>query len=543
MAESDARHTQALPQADAVPHHHRYLSLVWVVPIIAAIVAGWLAAQAVLRQGPTITISFVTAEGLEPGITRLKYKDVDIGTVSAVTLSDDRMRVVVTARMQNQAEPLLREDTRFWIVRPRVSPSSVSGLGTLFSGAYIGVDAGTGSEEQRTFVGLEVPPAVTGGRRGTQYKLASDTLGSLDIGSPVYYRQVQVGQVIAHEIDPDGLGTTVRIFVNEPYDRFVKPRSRFWIASGIDARFDASGFRLNTESLVSILVGGIAFGTPRSQSDAPSAPTATVFELHRDEASARREPDALVQPSTLVFQDSVRGLAVGAPVEFRGIEIGEVRSIEFAFDRERHRPFVEVRVDMYPNRLRTRHASGDTSAALAGREILNRLLKRGLVAQLRQGNLLTGQLYVALDFLPGTKTASAQSDAGVLSIPTVPGSFTELQTTIARIARKLEDLPLQELSTDARRSLQSLDRTLAGIDRVGANVERTLLPQVEAGLASMRASLIRAEEALDADAPTQTALRATLQEVARAADAIRLLAQLLEREPEALLRGRTENTK
>jgi paraquat-inducible protein B len=541
MAEPDARDDAQIPQAHGVPRHHRYLSLVWIVPITAAIVAGWLAAQAMLRQGPTVTISFFSAEGLEPGITRLKYKDVDIGTVSAVTLSEDRTRVIVTARMQNQAEPLLRADTRFWIVRPRISPSSVSGLGTLFSGAYIGVDAGTAEEAQQDFVGLEVPPAITGGRRGTQYVLSSETLGSLDIGSPVYYRQVQVGQVIGYEIDPDGLGTTLRIFVNEPYDRFVKARSRFWIASGIDARFDAAGFRLNTESLVSILVGGIAFRTPRSQVDAPPAASATAFELYRDEASARREPDALVLPTVMVFRDSVRGLAVGAPVEFRGIEIGEVRGIEFAFDRERHRPFVEVRVDLYPNRLRARRAAGEASRTIAGREILDRLLQRGLAAQLRQGNLLTGQLYVALDFLPGTRTANPGNADGVLAIPTVPGTFTELQTTVARLARKLEDLPLQELSNDARRSLQALDRTLAGIDRLGASVEQRLLPEIESGLAAVRASLARAEETLDADAPTQMQLRATLQEVARAADAIRLLAQLLEREPEALLRGRRED--
>jgi paraquat-inducible protein B len=516
MAEPDASSGPQIPQAHAVPRNHRYLSLVWIVPIIAAILAGWLTAQAILRQGPTITISFVTAEGLEPGITRLTYQDVDIGTVSAVTLSQDRTRVIVTARLQDQAEPLLREDTRFWIVRPRVSPSSVPGLGTLFSGAYIGVDAETTGDEQRAFVGLEAPTADTGGRRGTQYAVSSETLGSLDIGSPVCYRQVQVGQVIGYEIDADGLGTTLRIFVNEPYDGFVKERSRVWITSGIEARFDPGDFRLNTESLVSILVGGIAFRTPRNQGDTPSAPAATAFELHRDEASARREPDALVLPTVMVLQDSVRGLAVGAPVEFRGIEIGEVRRIEFAFDRERHRPFVEVQVDRFPNRLRARGAAGEASRAIASREILDRLLQRGLTAQLRQQNLLTGQLYAALDILPGARTANAKPDDELLVVPTVPSTFTELQTTVARIARKLEDLPLQELSTNARRSLPTLDRTLAGIDQLGASVERRLLPQIEASLASMRA---------------------TLREVARAADAIRLLAQLLERESEALLRG------
>jgi paraquat-inducible protein B len=177
---------------------------------------------------------------------------------------------------------------------------------------------------------------------------------------------------------------------------------------------------------------------------------------------------------------------------------------------------VEVKVDRFPNRLRARGAAGEASRAIASREILDRLLQRGLTAQLRQQNLLTGQLYAALDILPGARTANAKPDDELLVVPTVPSTFTELQTTVARIARKLEDLPLQELSTNARPSLPTLDRTLAGIDQLGASVERRLLPQIEASLASMRA---------------------TLREVARAADAIRLLAQLLERESEALLRG------
>jgi paraquat-inducible protein B len=536
MADDDLTGRSDIPHALAAPKHHRMLSLVWIVPMVAALVAGWLAVQAFLRQGPTITISFLTAEGLEPGITRLKYKDVEIGTVSAITLSPDRSRVIVSANMQKQATTLLKADTRFWVVRPRISASSVSGLGTLFSGAYIGVDAGTAEQEQREFVGLEVPPLVIGGRPGTQFLLRSEALGGLDVGSPVYFRQVQAGQVVAVELDEDGRGTSIRVFINAPYDRFVKPRSRFWVASGIEASFNASGFELNTESLVSILVGGIVFRTPPDAFEDPAAQATAQFQLFPDEKSALRQPDTLVVPAIMIFHESVRGLAPGAPLDFRGIQIGEVRGIDFAFDRSSRQWSIEVRADLYPNRLR-----GRTQRQPDDGELLERMVRRGLSAQLRQGNLLTGQLYIALDVTPGKHAAQVVAKTEPLRIPTAPSSFTELQTTVANIARKVEQLPLDEFAADMKRFLQSLEHTLAGIDRVALASERELVPELRQTLTELRTTLTEARSVLDANAPAQSDLREMLREVSRAAEAIRVLADTIERRPEVLIRGRQED--
>ncbi|MCC6533288.1 MAG: MCE family protein [Burkholderiales bacterium] len=549
MTDDEPAHTPQIPEAVAAPRHRRVLSLVWIVPIVAALVAGWLAVQAFLRQGPTITISFLTAEGLQPGITKLKYKDVEIGTVSALTLSPDRTRVIVTARMQQQASSLLNEDTHFWVVRPRISASSVSGLGTLFSGAYVGVDAGSSAEQRRDFIGLEVPPVVTSGRSGSQYVLKSETLGSLDIGSPVYFRQVQVGQVVAFEIDPDGRGTSVRIFVNAPYDKFVKERSRFWLASGIDASFDAAGFKLNTESLVTVLVGGIAFRTPPESFEQPPAPPSARFDLFPDQSSAERQPDTVVQPAVMVFRESVRGLAVGAPLDFRGIQLGEVKRIEFNYDRSRNQSSIRVHADVYPGRLRSGPPSAPPPADTA---LIERMIQRGLRAQLRQGNLLTGQLYIALEFVPGRAAAEVSTPKGEILIPTSPSSFTEIQTTLANIAKKLEQFPLDELTRDVRASLHTLSATLTSVDRLAQSADREVAPQLSASLTELRATLATARETLAgaretlagardvlaADAPVQAELRDMLREVTRSAEAVRALAETLERQPEALLRGK-----
>jgi paraquat-inducible protein B len=516
------------------------LTLVWIVPMVAALVAGWLAVQAILRQGPTINISFITAEGLEPGVSRLKYRDVEIGTVSAIGLSDDRSRVIVTARMRKQARSLLNADTRFWVVRPRVSASSVSGLGTLFSGAYIGVDAGSSTEERRDFVGLEVPPAVISGRPGTQYLLKSEKLGSLDIGSPVYFRQVEVGQVIAFEIDPDGRATSILVFVNSPYDKFVKARSRFWVASGIDASFNAAGFKLNTESMVSVLVGGIAFRTaPEALGDVQAEPSAH-FELFADEASALRRPDTVVQSAVMVFRESVRGLAVGAPVDFRGIQVGEVRSFGFAPRRKNARPAILVRADLYPERLRSEDDDGERGSAQ-----IAHMIERGLRAQLRQGNLLTGQLYVALDFVPGPAQVEGDAAGGELRIPTAPSAFTEIQATLAVIAKKLERLPIEELANDLRGTLRAVDATLAESQQLLASARQDLTPALQRALGDMRetlgaarATLADVRETLAADAPVPSELRGMMQEIGRAAEAVRTLAETLERQPEAVVRGK-----
>jgi paraquat-inducible protein B len=534
------------------------LSLVWFVPMVAALVAGWLVVQTLLRQGPVISIAFNTAEGVQPGITRLKYKDVDIGTVTAVTLAADRKGVIVTARMQKQAEALLNAGTRFWVVRPRVSASSISGLGTLFSGAYIGVDAGNSTEEQTHFVGLETPPVIVGDRPGTQYLLRSETLGSLDIGSPLYYRQVQVGQVVAYGLDPDGRSTVIRVFVNAPYDRFVTARTRFWKASGVDARFDASGFQVDTESLVSILIGGIAFRTPAEALAQPQAAAVSEFQLYGDEAAAIKQPDTLVQPAIMVFRESARGLAVGAPLDFRGIQIGEVTAIDVHFDRKERRASIAVRAVVYPNRLSSR--PGNEPPTIGDTPLLQALIERGLHAQLRQGNLLTGQLYIALDFGPAQKLTAVDPDPGVVQIPTSTSSFTEIQTTLANVAKKLEQLPLEQLTADVRRSLATLDATLTKVGALAATAEKEVAPDMKSTLAEMRqtlqsaertmtaarsaleraqGTLAAAEGTLAADAPVQTDLRETLREVSRAAEAVRNLAETIERDPQSLLRGKS----
>ena len=342
-----------IPPAEVVPKRRGSLSLVWLIPIVAALVGGWLAVKAVLDKGPTVTITFKTAEGLEAGKTKIKYKNVDVGEVNEIHFTKDLSRVVVTVEMVKGAAPHLVEDTRFWVVRARVAGGQVTGLGTLFSGSYIGLDVGKSTKRRKEFEGLEVAPIITGDVPGHQFVLRGQDLGSHDVGTPVFFRRVQVGRVVAHELNRDGSGVTLKIFVEAPHDRYVNPNTRFWDQSGIDITADATGVKINTASLVSIMLGGIAFETPANSPVALQADEDTIFILYPDRAQAMKRPDTEIATFTAYFTGSLRGLSVGAPLDFSGVPIGEVRSIGVELDDASKTIHFPVELAVYPERLRS----------------------------------------------------------------------------------------------------------------------------------------------------------------------------------------------
>lgn len=563
--------TQPLPADEAPPlalaTRRRWPQPIWGVPLAALAIVLWLAFGVLQQQGPTVRITFRTAEGLEPGKTRIKYRELDVGTVRSVALAPGEQAVVVTAEMSRDAAPFLRSDTRFWVVKPRFAGGQVSGIGTLLSGSYIGMAAGTGADTARDFQGLETPPIVTRGVPGRPFVLKAQQIGSLSVGSPVYLRQLQVGQLVAYELDGDGSGLTLTIFVEAPYDRYVTPDTRFWNASGVDLTLDASGVRVRTESLASLLIGGIAFETPQAPpiagaasapalpASAAATPAPPAFTLWSTRTDALRDRDAVVERYALVFDQSVRGLAVGAPVDFRGVPVGEVTHIGIEFDAALGRYRMPVEVSLYPQRLAARErgpAAGQRQGAI-DRHQLARQVERGLRAQLRTGNLLTGQLYVALDFFPGGN-ARLDTAARPPRIPTVPGSFDELQTALATVVKNLEKVPFDQVAADLRQALASLDRTLRTVDATVARLDGRVTPELERTLAQARETLAGAERAiaqvgnaaqtaqgsLGPDAAWQTELRGTLRDVSRAADQLRQLADLLNRHPQSLLRGKPE---
>ncbi|NRO94780.1 MCE family protein [Paraburkholderia sp. NMBU_R16] len=510
-------------------------SLVWLVPLVAALIGIGLVVKSVIDRGPTITISFSSAEGLEPGKTKVKYKDVDIGAVKTIRLSKDHHRVLVEVELTKEAEDFAVEDTKFWIVRPRIGASGVTGLGTLLSGSYIGVDAGRSHNAQSDFVGLEKPPAVTGDLRGRRYTLQGGSLGSLDIGSPVYYRRVQVGQVVGFSLDKDGTGVTVEVFVNSPYDQYVGTNSRWWHASGVDLRLDSSGLKLNTQSLATVIVGGVAFQSPPGQAVGQPAPDDAVFRLASDESSAMREPDGPPLSVVMNFNQSVRGLSPGATVDFRGIELGEVTRIGVEYDPKARNFTMPVTMNLYPDRLgqqfRDAIARGGPTA---GMELLSTLVAHGLRGQLRTGNLLTNQLYVALDIFPNAPRASLDMRHAPLVLPTVPNTLEELQLQVADIAKKIDKIPFDEIS-------QNLNGTLKNANNLFKKLDTELAPQARDTLAAARQTFGAAQATLQQDSPLQSDMHQALNQLTQTLQSLNALADYLERHPESLLRGKAKD--
>ena len=272
MSEPPRSEVDELPAAVPAQSKWGRLPLVWILPIVVVLAGAFVVVREKLAQGTSIEIRFHNADGLEANKTKIRYKDVDIGQVSDIHVAKDRSEVIVKAEIHREAKEYLVKDTRFWVVRPRVTGSGITGLGTLVSGAYISVDVGHEQEREDRFVGLEVPPIVTSGLTGHEFVLHADDLGSLDIGASVYYRHIEAGQVVGYTLDPGGSGVTLRIFVNAPFDSYVNGATRFWEASGIDMSVNSDGVKLRTESLTTILEGGVAFQSlPNSNASATRA--------------------------------------------------------------------------------------------------------------------------------------------------------------------------------------------------------------------------------------------------------------------------------
>jgi paraquat-inducible protein B len=565
-----------LPQAETVPGKRLRLSVVWIIPVLAALVGLGIAIQQLRNEGPTIRIAFLSAEGVEAGTTPIKYKDVEIGKVTGVSLSKDYSRILVTAKMEKAAEGLLVEDARFWVVKPRVTLAGVSGIGTLLSGNYIRFEPGHSANPGREFTGLEVPPSVATGLPGREFVLRADTLGSLGIGSPVYYRRLNVGQVVAYALSPDGKSVDVRIFLNAPFDRLVSSNTRFWEASGIDVAVGANGLSVQTESLLALLVGGVAFDTPAVTAGNAAISDNAVFPLSRDRITALSPREVETERYALYFDESLRGLSVGAPVDFLGLPVGEVTGVFLDLSPGSPRIRARVEIATYPQRLiprldnaaaaRTKPFRRDARRAFLQRQVAD----MGLRAQLRSASLISGQLYVALDFFPDAPKAAIDWRTEPPKFPAVPGEPANLQAKMAHVLAKLDAIPLAEIVDDARnaiaalertlarvdgetlpeakRALASLDRTLQGASRTMERVDGEIVPETRQTLAELRRAIASAERVLEnadgaflnPDAPGRQDLREAVREIGRAARAIRVLADYLERNPNALLRGKPQ---
>jgi paraquat-inducible protein B len=535
----------------------RRIGLIWLVPMVAALIGLILAVKVIREKGPAITIDFASAEGLEAGKTKIKYKDVEVGRLESIHLVEDLSRVKITAKMVPEIAPYLTEEARFWIVRARVTAEEVTGLGTLLSGAFIAMDPGKKGDSQRQFIGLETPPVVKMDSAGSYFNLRAGKLGSLNPGSPVYYRQIKVGQVVSYHLRERGDGIDIRLFVSAPHDERVNQNTRFWNASGFDFALDTSGVRVKSESILTLLEGGIAFETPANRTDGGPVDSDQHFFILYDNYDQIDEPVFMRRIYFLAyFDETVRGLNIGAPVEFRGIKIGEVVDISLEFNMHDVTFRIPVLCYFEPERIKVANENKASQ-----KEILSELVRKGMRAQLRTGVLLTGQLYINLSIYPEAKPEKLRHVNGYPELPTMPEPITQITTRLVNILERLEKLPLEKIGTDLSETLHNANRLMGSQDLLGAVATlRSSLDQLQQfttqlnnsigpgfsdvieqsrlALQSGQQALFAAEGMLSADSPVGDQFNETLRELAKAARAISALADLLERNPQAFIYGK-----
>jgi paraquat-inducible protein B len=551
--------TGPVPENAPAPEPSQWAGLpwVWAVPVVALLIAGWLGYRALIERGPTITISFQTADGIEADRTTVRYKDVEIGRVIRIGLSPDHSRAVVTARMTSEADPLLRADTTFWVVRPRIGLSGISGLNTVLSGPYIGLLPGKGQSGARAFTGIETPPPKEGLVSGQAYTLIADRLSEVSDGSPVYFHGVEVGEVTSHELsDRDGR-VALHIFIYRPHPELIHPESRFWVASGIEVSIGAQGVKLATAPLLTILSGGIVFDTPDSELRGKPAPANSRFFLFADQKAADEAAEPVRVSYRLLFPGAMRGVDVGTPVELRGRPVGQVTAIRLEYDPAADTIRVPVTIEVAPHRIKVGGERLDATTkdpVAATNQMFTELIAKGLRAQLAGANLLTGQQVISLDFVPDAPPAQLVRAEPYPELPTIEASGIEqIEGSASRLMKKLAALPFDQLvaqirgmighanelvaSPDAKRSLHNLDLTLANTAQLTRTADvqvGPLLQRLNSAAEQLRGTLM----VLGNNPAAGNDLARTLAELKDAARSIRVLADYLERHPESLLRGK-----
>ena len=530
-------------------------SPVWVIPIVAALVGGWMVFQNLIEENAKIEVTFKSAAGIEAGKTLLKVRDIVVGKVTAVEFTKDLGVIKVAMEFEGIGPEHITDKTRFWVVKPRIGAGGVSGMDTLLSGAYIEADPGEGGEPAVKFTGMEEPGVYQLGNPGTSYRLEASTLGSLSRGSPIKYRDVAVGQVTRYKLAEDSVSVDIEVFIRAPYDKLVKKDTRFWNISGLDVEAGAEGFKLQMASIATLISGGVAFSDVDSSSGA-QAEANSVFTLyqHEDEQEVAEEV-AFYVPAKLYFRNGVNGLVAGAPLEYKGLRLGTVEKVtaELNEDKTDMTTIAAVRIepDRLPEESNSRGESREFRTKLV-HDFLEVLVEHGVRAQLKTGNLLTGKSLIEFKKFPDAKPDPVRYVDGLAVFPTMPESLANIvakidgiTTKINQILAKIDAIPITQIgnnlaTTTAKMNkipMEEIGHNMAGLTaKLEAIPTGTISKQLTATLESLK-GLIESLNAAKGGVVGVQARRA-LAEATRAATALRGMAEYLERHPEALLKGK-----
>ena len=539
-------------------------SMIWLIPVITVVIAAWLAWDTLGRRGSVITISFDSATGLQPRQSRIRYRDVDLGVIQSVNLSTDRHKVIVTARMSREAEPMLIDKTLFWVVKPRFFAGSISGLETLVSGSYIQMQPSEEDGKPRTaFTGKEDPPVLRTSVPGRTFRLRTPRIGSLNLGSPILFRDQNVGEILGWDPGDMDKEVIIHAFVREPYYRYVHENTVFWNASGASVSLGGNGLKLQLESLQALVLGGVAFMTPVKGVDSPIAPAEHAFPLYTDHDAAETATFGRSLKFVSRFKGSVFGLSVGSPVVLHGLRIGIVTDVALHYEAPPVDAVVAVvRYEMEPDRIEQLNLpmSGDLD------KVILTTIRQGLRARLESSSLITGSKQLAMELTTGLPPIVAEKRDDTYVVPAIDGDTGDIVSSASALVARLNAIPFEQIGDNLnqtlagangtvndprlRQAIASLSDTLVVTQALMGAVNKGVDPFLKR-LPVISANLDEAVKHVDQfTASLNTGYGGNSQfardtnrlllQVSEAARAVRILADLLSRHPEALIRGRSE---
>ena len=509
-----------------------HFPLVWLIPILAAIIAGYLGYRTIMERGPLLTLTFKGAEGLAAGQTQLEYKNVSLGTVESIDLSRDNSHVIVKIRMTNVGARFLTSNARFWVVRPRFNTSDVSGFETLLSGTYITVDPGKpGGHYQSRFIGLEEPPGVRSDEPGSTYILTAHRVGSFNSGSPVFYRDVPVGEVLGYDLG-NGLGLAkITIFIRSPYDKLVRPDSRFWNTSGISLGLQGGVLQLQLQSIQALLAGGIAFSLPDAGHNESPSPDNATFPLYSSYQEAQAASYNRQIKLITYFKSDVSGLTRGSIVNVLGIQVGVVTGVTLELDGDNGSARVRVDMEVQPARFDPDDKEFPVND-LQGK--LQLMVDHGMRAELGTASYVTGQKLISFVLVPHATPAKVTLDHGVMVVPSAPGGLDEAVAQMNALATKLNNIPFAQIGDHLNNLLLTANGTLGG-----PQMKQTLT-QLDQTLNSANDTLKMLDENFGNDSSFQRGLNQLFQQTSDTAASVQALTDYLNRHPQALLLGRSK---
>ena len=505
-------------------------NIVWVVPILALLIGGWMIYRSLSTQGPVAQIHFDTADGIATGKTEVRCRSVRVGVVKNVKLAADLKSVLIYLELDPDSGNLLRKGTRFWVVRPRVSATDVSGLGTLLTGAYIELDPGSMDTPSETrFQGLETPPATNRNIPGRRLTLTAEQAGSLVAGSPIYYRGFEVGRIENRTLDRDGQRVSYDAFIREEYSNLVTANTRFWNTSGIDISAGTEGFKLRTPSFQAMFSGGASFGIPAGMPPGNAVADGCSYTLFVNEDAASSSTFNPTMKFILLFDQSVRGLGKGAPVEFRGIPVGRVADISFDYLQAADDSRIPVLIEIDPSVLRREAAD---KLKNPDEQFLTTAVKRGLRASLKPGSLLTGALFVDLDYYKDPRPAALTKIGELPCLPTVASGLAQLTAILDKIQSLPVDDTLRKVGNaadtvaDARIALKEIQEAAAEYKKLPKDLSKTL------------AALEKSVSSVGPEGAMQGDLLLTLDELRASLRSLKALTTAIDEKPNSILFGR-----